>query len=89
VLRWVVDSEVDNVLLVEVVDVDKGPDGLQYNGNNDEHAGGHELTSGGASISSEEHDEEAACEHDWDVKHQDDHGVVPGEVVVQNQEEVV
>ena len=88
-LCWVIDSEVDNVLLVEVVDIDECPDGLQNNGNNDEHACGHEFSSGGALVSGEEHHEEAACEHDWDVEDKDDHWVVPGEVVIQDQEEVV
>lgn len=45
-LRWVVVSEVNNILLVEVVDVDEGPNGLGNNGDNNEHAGGHQLSSG-------------------------------------------
>jgi hypothetical protein len=45
VLSWVVDSKVNNILLVEVVDVDEGEDALEDNGNNHEHAGGHELSS--------------------------------------------
>jgi len=88
VLSWVVDSKVNNILLVEVVDVDEGEDALEDNGNNHEHASGHELSSGGVSISGEENNEEGACDDDWDIQHKVDHWVVPGEVVVQNQKKL-
>jgi len=86
---WLVNSEVDNILLVEVVDVDEGPDNLEGNGDDHEHAGNVELSSGGCSVSGEEHNEEGACDEEWNVNDDGNDWVVPGEVVIQDQEEVV
>lgn len=88
-LRWVVDSKVNNILLVEVVDVDESEDALEHNCNNHEHTGGHKLSSGGVLVSCEEDNEEGTCNDDWDVQDEVDYWVVPGEVVVENQEEVI
>lgn len=89
VLSWVVDSLVDNILLVEVVDVHEGPDGLEDHGQDHEDAGGAELSSSGSLVLGEEHHKEGACQDQEDVGHEGHHWVVPSEVIIQNQGEVV